>query len=1144
MIFFRPALPKWTCLSLLFLALFMIQCETPVKSKVIAVEYPKTIRQIPSRMAQKLASDIRSEVSVEVDEGLELSLWAPDTLAGDPVAVTIDDRGRLYFTQGSRLQNSEFDIRAHRDWMTASISFQSVEDRRNFIKSTFARQNEQGERFLKDLNEDDTLDWRDLTVQKEKIWMLSDEDQDGIAEKAQLYVNDFNEEISDLSNGLTYHDGDMFMAVAPDLWRLRDLDGDSIADTKESISHGWGVHIGFGAHGMSGVTVGPQGRIWWGIGDIGMNVVDQDGKQWKYPNRGVVVRADPDGSNFEVYAMGVRNTHEFVFDKYGNLISEDNDGDHAGERERLVYLINGSDTGWRINWQFGKYTDPDNNGYKVWMDEKMHVPHWEGQAAYFLPPIANYVNGPTGMVYNPGTALGPEWQDHFFISEFRGTASASPIHAFTLKPKGASFELDQTKEITKGLLPTGIEFGPDGAMYFGDWITGWGVKQKGRIWKLDVPGGNETEIRQEVERLISTDFSSYQPDELRSLLGHTDMRIRRKSQFELVKRGKTGFEVFNNTIAQTDNQLARIHGIWGISQMARTQKLSYAEVLVPQLTDSDPEIVTQAAKMLGDVRYQDAGDALMPLLNHASLRVQMHAIEALGRLQYNAAFQPIVEVIAMNNNQDLWLRHAGMIALSRLGTGEALVGLRQHSSEAVRIAAIVALRRLEDPGAAVFLDDTEFIAAEAARAINDDFSIGPALPQLANALKHTNFTKEAFLRRAINANLRLAQPENLEILVDYAGNPSAPPGMRAEAIAALSTWANPSPLDRVDGRYRGAVQRDVVPVIEALDPIINGLLIEESTIQIAAAKAVGKLKLTAADATLLELVNTGATSEVRKSALEALAAINSNTLSDALSIAINDKEVQVRSTALTILPQSDIEEQQAVVFFTKLLQTGAIEEQQSIYNSLGTFKGPEAVATLRAALKSLRKGEADPAIQLDIIEAIENQGNATLVAELQSYHDSKTSDPVAQNIEVLEGGNAGKGWEVFYQHEAAQCVRCHSIFELGGNAGPNLKGVANRLSKKELLQSLVDPSAQLAAGFGVVLLDLKNGEQLNGTLMEETSSSLTIKPGQEESMTIRKSEIQQRRNMPSSMPAMSSLLTKRELRDVLAFISGLNQEVD
>ncbi len=1142
MTLFRPAQSKFTLYMWSFGLFLALSCETPKENAVIPVAYPETIRQIPSRMAQGLSNEIRSEVAVEIDPGLELSLWASDTLASDPVAVSMDEKGRLYFTQGSRLENSEFDIRAHRDWMTASISFQSVEDRRKFIKETFARQNEQGERFLKDLNEDDTLDWRDLTVQKEKVWMLSDEDQDGIAEKAQLYINDFNEEISDLSNGLTYHDGDMFMAVAPDLWRLRDLDGDNIIDTKESISHGWGVHIGFGAHGMSGVTVGPQGRIWWGIGDIGMNVVDKNNKQWKYPNRGVVVRADPDGSNFEVYAMGVRNTHEFVFDKYGNLISEDNDGDHAGERERLVYLINGSDTGWRINWQFGKYTDPDNNGYKVWMNEKMHVPHWEGQAAYFLPPIANYVNGPTGMVYNPGTALGPEWQDHFFISEFRGTASASPIHAFTLKPKGASFELNETKAIAKGLLPTGIEFGPDGAMYFGDWVEGWGVKRKGRIWKLDVPDGAQSEIRKRVKQLMESDFSTLKVKELSPLLAHEDMRIRRKSQFELVKRGDEGFEILNQAVAQTTYQMARIHGIWGISQMARTQKLAYVEALIPFLTDDDPEIVTQAAKMLGDVRFQQAGDMLIPLLEHPSPRVQMHVIEALGRLQHNAAFQPLVDAVAKNNNQDLWLRHASMIALSRLSTSEALIGLRKHNSEAVRIAAVVALRRLENAGVATFLDDNEFIATEAARAINDDFSIESALPQLARYLNSNVFQNEAFVRRAINANLRVGEQENLDILIRYAGNSEAPASMRAEAIAALGTWANPSPLDRVDGRYRGEIERNPAQVVAAFQPVINDLLDQHSQIQIAMAKAIGKLNLEQADKSLLNLVKNGETSDVRKAALESLASIKSNKLSQALAIAINDPEVKVRSSALTILPDSDIEEDQAVSFFTELLASGSIEEQQSILSSLGSYQGKEAVAALQKSFNDLKNGKAAPSIHLDILEAIAKQNNGSLIAELQAYNDSKAGDPLSQFVEVLEGGNSGKGWEVFYQHEAAQCVRCHSVFELGGNAGPNLKGVANRLTRLELLESLVAPSATLASGYGIVLIDLKNGEKVNGTLIKETATSLTIRPGQGESISVRKSEVHERRNMPSSMPVMGSLLTKRELRDVIAFLTTLNEE--
>ena len=116
---------------------------------------------------------------------------------------------------------------------------------------------------------------------------------------------------------------------------------------------------------------------------------------------------------------------------------------------------------------------------------------------------------------------------------------------------------------------------------------------------------------------------------------------------------------------------------------------------------------------------------------------------------------------------------------------------------------------MKSEGVAIFLqDEDEYIVTEAARAINDDFSIEGALPALAQVLKENRFQNEALIRRAINANLRVGEAENLQILIDYATKKTAPPAMRAEALAALSTWAKPSELDRVDGRYRGKIERD------------------------------------------------------------------------------------------------------------------------------------------------------------------------------------------------------------------------------------------------------------------------------------------------------------------------------------------------
>src|SRR5690606_12570555 len=316
---------------------------------------------------------------------------------------------------------------------------------------------------------------------------------------------------------------DLFVGVAPDLWRIKDNNGDGIADEKTSIAHGFGVHIGFGGHNMSGLEMGPDGRIYWGIGDIGFNGKGPDGKEWKYPNRGVIVRSNPDGSDFEVFAMGLRNTHEFVFDEYANLISVDNDGDHGGESERLVYVVNGSDTGWRINWQFGKYRDPENNSYKVWMDEELYKPRFQGQAAYITPPIANFVNGPTGMLYNPGTALAPRWKNTFFVVEFVGNPAQSGIHTFKLRPNGASFELAEQSQILGGVLATGLEFGPDGAIYVADWIDGWVNKGIGRIWKLDDNGGLSWPERLKTQDILSEDLKYKDLQYLDNLLKNPDM---------------------------------------------------------------------------------------------------------------------------------------------------------------------------------------------------------------------------------------------------------------------------------------------------------------------------------------------------------------------------------------------------------------------------------------------------------------------------------------------------------------------------------------------------------------------------------------------------------------------------------------------
>jgi putative heme-binding domain-containing protein len=1125
------------------LFLFLL-CLTPLSEGCKQKEnevVDRRIKQMDPAKTAELAKAIESSVRLELADSLTLKLWGIDSLVISPVAIDIDDSGKIYYATTNRQNNSEFDIRAHQDWEIASIQLQTVEDKRAFLHKTLAPENSKKNAWLKDVNGDSSHDWKDMTIEKENIYKVEDVNGDGVADRTQLVVDDFNDEVTDVAGGLLSNGDDLFVAVGPDLWRMKDKNGDGIEDEKTSISHGYGVHIGFGGHGMSGVEMGPDGRIYWQIGDIGFNGTNKEGHKWEYPNSGVIARSNPDGSDFEIFAYGNRNTHEFSFDEYANLISEDNDGDHAGEKERLVYVVNGADIGWRSNWQYGKYNDPDNNTYKVWMDEKLWMPRFEGQAAYITPCIANFVSGPAGFVYNPGTALSPKYRNTFFVAEFVGTSAQSGIYSFRLNAKGAGFELGENKKVLGGVLATGLDFGPDGAMYVADWIEGWGTKGYGRIWKLDDKNAEALPERRQTKSLLAVDFSTREENELSDLLKNPDMRIRLKAQFELVKRNTKGLEVFKHNLAQTNNRLARIHAIWGISQLARRDK-KYAPVLEPLLKDNDAEIRAQAAKWLGDMKYAEAGKNLLPLLKDASSRVRFFAAEALGRIKYEPAINYIIQMLRENNDADAYLRHAGSLALARIGKAEPLMALSADSSRAVRIAAVVALRRMSHAGIGKFLNDAdEYVVTEAARGINDDLSIKDALHPLANLLNTTSFTGEALIRRSINANLRTGTDAAMQNLIGYAMKESNPQKMRAEAIDALSTWAKPSVLDRVDGRARGAITRDASAVKnktgEAFIQLLNN---KDTLVRLSAVKAVNKLGITQGAATLFALLKNDKNAEVKVEALKALASLHHLLVEQAIQIALKGKDKSVRVAGIDLIGKLNIPKPLMVSLLTGVINTRASEEKQVAILTLGTLPLENTNKVFDGLLTQMANGKLSPDVYFELGEAIDSTHSQQLMARYKdATHKLSKDELTASFAGSLYGGDPSNGQNIFFSNQSAQCIRCHSINDYGGNAAPRLNGVATRLPRPGLLEALINPSARIAPGFGVVTLELKNGKTISGVLQEETGNTLAIKISDKQNEVISKGDVAKRINAASSMPEMRYLLSKKEIRDVVSFLATL-----
>ena len=259
------------------------QTQAPTAINANALE----ITRLSAKEAAQTAENIEQQVSLNLAPGLSVKLWASEKLLGDTVGINVDDKGRIWAAITERSNNSEFDIRGYPTWEQPSMKFTTVEDRRKFLHEELAPEKSAQNTKFPDRNKDGSHDWRDLAIMQERVVRLEDTSKSGRADLAQTVIRDFNTEVTDVAGGLYYHNqtDELFLNVAPDLWSLKDTNGDGTMDSKKSLATGFGVHIGFSGHGFSGAILGPDGRLYSNMGDVGTSVTDSTGKKCTTPIR-------------------------------------------------------------------------------------------------------------------------------------------------------------------------------------------------------------------------------------------------------------------------------------------------------------------------------------------------------------------------------------------------------------------------------------------------------------------------------------------------------------------------------------------------------------------------------------------------------------------------------------------------------------------------------------------------------------------------------------------------------------------------------------------------------------------------------------------------------------------------------------------
>jgi cytochrome c553 len=350
------------------------------------------------------------------------------------------------------------------------------------------------------------------------------------------------------------------------------------------------------------------------------------------------------------------------------------------------------------------------------------------------------------------------------------------------------------------------------------------------------------------------------------------------------------------------------------------------------------------------------------------------------------------------------------------------------------------------------------------------------------------------LRRIVNANAQLGGASNAAALGAIAANPTLPPAARLDALDALSTFMAPPARDRVIGHWRpvDAVGRPREAYLAVLKQRLPGLSTNApSAIRTVARELAAREAIPMDGGAALAAVK-DATKPVdeRIACLMQLAQDRDAKLAEAIDAALASTQPALRARARAVTARIDPARGESIL--REALVGGTLAERQAAVTALGALGTDGARMLVRGQLDAVEASTADPGMALDIVEAASADPACTdRVAALRARLDAEK--PLGAWVMALEGGDAERGRQVVNFNSAAACLRCHLVEGTGGHAAPSLAGIANRHGREGLVLSLVDPNAAVAEGFGTV----------------------------------------------SSMPAMGTVLTPREVRDVVEYLSTL-----
>jgi putative membrane-bound dehydrogenase-like protein len=970
----------------------------------------------------------------------------------------------------------------------------------------------------------------DVNIQLQKkphrILRLEDSRGNGRFDKSTVFADRMM-----FPEGTMWHQGSLYVAAPPSIWKLTDTRGTGTADQR--VEWFQGKTLTRCANDLHGPYLGPDGWIYWCKGAFAEQKYERPGKPPFVTRAAHIFRCRPDGSRLEpVMTGGMDNPVDVAFTPGGERIFTTTflQFPGGGRRDGLIHAIYGG--------VYGKDHD-------VIFDHRRTSP--------VLMPVLTHLGpaAPCGLTRYESAAFGPEYTDNLFACLF----NMQKVTRHVLRPSGSGFatiDEDFLVSSNRDFHPTDVIEDADGSLLVID--TGGWYKlccPTSQLGKPDVLGAiyrirRKGAPRVEDPRGLKLAWDKLEVKELSDLLDDPRPAVRRRAVETLASKGKEAVPALIEVLRHGRSERARSNAVWTATRI----DLPEARSAVRAALDDANETVRQAALNSTSLwRDRDAVPALRKLLQGSSLANRRVAAEALGRSGDKSAVPALfaaLEELAQasgSGEPDRALEHALIFALIEIGDRQATADGLSSKVMRVRRAALIALDQMDETSGgttgkleaatvAKELDSAETVLKETAWwIVSRHPEWGEALAGVLRAQlgKKLTTTEQDDLVGLMARFVRA--PAIQDLLADRLRDSAKSPTARRIALRAMAQ----SGLRQLPEPWLAGITE---VISSGPDDVVLDAVTTARLLPIQKEKA-GKLTTQ-----LFRLAeDPQKQAELRLAALAAvpggLTQVSESAFAFLKSRLDAGLPVGTRTLAADVLARSKLTQDQLLALTALFEAIGPMEAERLV--EAFTQSNDDKVG--KALVDRLRTAPVRSGLRVDTLKrALAKYGPAVQQPAAELYASlnedaGKQKEKLDRLLASLKDGDVRRGQAVFNSTRAA-CVSCHAIGYIGGQIGPDLTRIGQVRGDRDLLESIVFPSASFVQGYQPVRVTTKSGKEVNGLMKKETPEEMVLTINATEEVRIRRDNIEDiQPSKVSIMPAgLDQQLTPQELADLVAFL--------